>query len=232
VRKRADRPVADAFGRLSLAWAGTVTGTRQARRTHIREMSEAEGRAGGIMRKMIVSNYVTLDGFLSGLDDETDWIRSNEAIDRYTRELTGSVDTIVFGRVTYELLARYWPSSASAKEDAAIRDFMNETEKVVFSKTLEQAAWNNTKIISKFGTETVMELKDRPGKDIVIYGSGSLIGELAGLGLVDDYRFFVNPVVLGRGKPMFGDNTRSYDFELIETRAFANGVVMLRYAPA
>jgi dihydrofolate reductase len=180
---------------------------------------------------MIVSNYVTLDGFLSGPDDETDWFRWNEETEQYTKRLMDSVDAIVFGRRTYELLARYWPTPASSGEDATIRDFMNDTEKVVFSKTLQEGEWNNTRIISEVSTETVMGLKERPGKDMVIYGSGSLVGVLSGLGLIDEFRLFVNPVVLGMGKPVFGDNTKRYDLDLIETRTFDNGVVVLRYAP-
>lgn len=184
------------------------------------------------MRKMIVSNYVTLDGLLSGPDDETDWFRWNEETERYAKDLMKSIDTIVFGRVTLELMARYWPTPESAGEDRTIREFMNNTEKVAFSKTLKEIEWNNTKIISDVSIETVMKLKNQPGKDIVIYGSGNLVGELAGLDLIDDYRLFVNPVILGMGKRAFGDNTKILEFELIETTAFANGVVVLRYLPA
>jgi dihydrofolate reductase len=181
---------------------------------------------------MIVSDHVTLDGFLSGPDDEMDLFRWNEETERYAKGLLKSIDTIVFGRVTFELMARYWPTPESAGEDATIRDFMNNTEKVVFSTTLKEVEWNNTKIISDVSTETEMKLKDQPRKDIVIYGSGNLVGELAGLDLIDDYRLFVNPVILGLGKPAFGDNTKTLEFELVETTAFTNGVVVLHYLPA
>jgi dihydrofolate reductase len=181
------------------------------------------------MRKVIVSNYATLDGFTSGTSDELDWFHWNEETEQYAKEIMEDVDTILFGRVTYDLMAGYWPTPASREEDPVIRDFMNETPKLVFSRTLKEATWNDTQVIPELNESVVAELKQQTGKDMVIYGSGSVVGQITQWGLIDDYRIFVNPVVLGRGKPMFRGLAERRELVPAGTRTFSNGVVLLRY---
>ena len=181
------------------------------------------------MRKVIVSNHTSLDGFIAGSDGKMDRFLWNEETEAYAKELMESLDTILFGRVTYGLMADYWPATASAKEDPIIRRFMNDSRKIVFSTTLEQATWKNTSIMTELSAGGIAQLKEETGKDIVIYGSGNMVGQLTQLGLIDDYHIFVNPVVLGRGKSMFKEVADQRQLVLAEARTFSNGVVLLHY---
>ena len=184
------------------------------------------------MRKIIVSNYVTLDGFFAGPKGEIDWFVWDEEMANYSKGLLTSMDTILFGRVTYELMAGYWPTASPPAEDPVIIDAMNSLPKFVFSKTLEKVDWKNSTLVKGNIADEVAVLKQKPGKDIVIYGSGSIISALAQEGLIDDYLLFVNPVVLGDGKPLFNGIMNRLDLKLLGTRTFQCGVVLLRYQPA
>ncbi len=183
------------------------------------------------MRKIIVSNYVTLDGFMAGPNGEIDWSLWNEETAQYAKELQKSIDTILFGRVTYELMASFWPTPAADSEDPVITGYMNDTAKIVFSKTLEKTDWKNTKVIREINSGEILKMKQQPGKNLVIYGSGSLVSNLTQLGLIDDYRIFVNPVILGQGKLLFQDLKDRHKLKLIDTKIFKNGVVLLHYEP-
>lgn len=183
------------------------------------------------MRKIIVSNLVSLDGFMAGPNGEIDWFLWNEETAQYAKELAESIDTILFGRVTYELMASFWPTPAAASEDPVITEYMNSSQKIVFSKTLERADWKNSRVIREINQDEILKMKQKPGKDMVIYGSGSLVSSLTQLGLIDDYRIFVNPVVLGQGKPLFKDLKDRHELKLINTKIFKNGVGLLHYEP-
>ncbi len=144
-------------------------------------------------------------------------------------DLISNVDTLLFGRVTYELMASYWPSASAPAENPIIVDRMNNLPKIVFSKTLEKIEWENTKQIKEINKEEILKIKEQPGRNMVIYGSGSLVSVFMNLGLIDEYYIFVNPVVLGRGKPLFKDLKNQENLKLIETKPFSNGVVLLHY---
>jgi dihydrofolate reductase len=146
----------------------------------------------------------------------------------YSRELLYSIDTILLGRVTYELMASYWP--AATAEDPVITVGMNNLPKIVFSKTLERADWKNTRLIKEINKEEVFKMKLQSGKDMVIFGSGSIVSIFAQLGLIDEYRIIVNPVVLGNGKPLFKDIRDRINLKLLKTTTFSsNGNVILYY---
>ena len=179
------------------------------------------------MRNVIVSNYITLDSFFAGPNGEIDWFIWDEEIARYSRDLAGSIDTILFGRVTYELMASYWPSATA--EDPIIADKMNNLPKIVFSKTLKEANWTNTKLVREINKDDILKMKQQPGKDMVIYGSGSIVSAFTQLGLIDDYRIFVNPIILGTGKPLFKNLTERMALKLMKTKTFKSGVVLLHY---
>ncbi len=183
------------------------------------------------MRKIIVSNYVTLDGFIAGPNGEFDWFVWDEETAEYSKGLLKSIDAILFGRVTYELMAGYWPTASPPAEDQVIIDAMNNLPKIVFSKTLEKVAWKNSRLVKKNIANEVATLKQQPGRDIVIYGSGSIVSTLTQLGLIDEYRIFVNPVVLGSGKPMFKGLNDRLNLNLLTTKTFNCGVVLLHYQP-
>jgi len=181
-------------------------------------------------RKLIVSNMVSLDGFMAGPGGQIDWFTGIDGeFSDYAAGLLATVDTILFGRVTYQLMAGYWPSATAETDDPRIIEAMNGLSKVVFSSTLEAVQWANSRLVKGKAVEEVARLKGRPGRDLVIYGSGGLVSALAPAGLIDDYRLFVAPLALGGGLPLFRGLGRRLELRLAETRIFGGGVVLLRY---
>ena len=174
---------------------------------------------------------VTPDGFFAGSNGEIDWFVWNEEMAKYAIDLISTVDTILFGRVTYELMASYWPSASAPTDDPIIIDKMNNLPKIVFSKTLEKIEWKNTTRINEITAESILKMKRLPGKNIVIYGSGSIVSTFMNLGLIDDYHLFVNPVVLGSGMPLFKNIKGRHNLKLVNTKTFKSGVVLLDYQP-
>jgi dihydrofolate reductase len=134
---------------------------------------------------------------------------------------------ILFGRVTYEGMAAYWPSATGE-----VADIMNAIPKVVFSRTLARADWNNTRLVTGDAERDVPRLKQQPGKDLLIFGGAKLTASLTRAGLIDEYRLGLNPVVLGAGSPLFKPESGGMKMKLLEARAFLTGCVLLRYEPA
>ena len=181
------------------------------------------------MRKIIVFNMVTVDGYFAGTDGNIDWHKTDHEFNEFAiSQLKEEVGTIVFGRVTYDLMASYWQTGAAEKDDPIVAGLMNSADKIVFSKTMEKAEWGNTKLMKDIGKLDMGKLKEEREKDIFIFGSGQIVNEFAKLGLVDEYRLMVNPVTLGSGKPLFKDRI---DFKLLKIREFKNGNVLLYYKP-
>src|SRR5579859_2436713 len=157
-------------------------------------------------RRVIVSNLVSLDGYIAAPDGDLSWFTVGPEFFAYAHDLMGRVGTILFGRVTYEMMRDYWTNPKAATEnDALVVQKMNELPKYVFSKTLKTAGWGrwNNASLSADPVKTVTELKSKSGGDMVIFGSGGLVSALAPHGLIDEYRMIVNPSILGRGTPMF-----------------------------
>jgi len=179
------------------------------------------------MRKIIVSNVVSLDGFFEGVHQEIDWFTVDESFFEYARQLLNEADTILFGRVTYEMMAAFWPNAID--EDAVITHKMNHLSKIVFSTTLKKVEWNNAKLVKGNLSKEVKNLKEQPGKDIVIFGSGTLVNQLTQLGLIDEYRMIVNPLILGKGNPMFKGMDEKINLKLLDTKVLKSGVVILYY---
>src|SRR3990172_7478496 len=150
------------------------------------------------MRKVFWQMMVTLDGFIEGPNRESDWHVGDEEFNHYVTDMLDSIDAILLGRVTYQLFADYWPSST----DAEARK-MNELPKIVFSRTLDKIEWKNSRLVKDNIAEEVARLKQQPGRDLAIFGSSDLAATLMRLGLIYEFRIFVNPVVLGRGKRLF-----------------------------
>lgn len=183
------------------------------------------------MKKLLVSEMITLDGFFAGPNGEIDWHNVDDEFNVFAEEQLNSVDTLIFGRVTYELMASYWPTPAGLKDDPIIANIMNSLNKVVFSKTLKTVEWNNSRLATADLATEIQKLKEQPGKDMVIFGSGTIVSELAKLSLIDEYRLFINPVVLGKGKPLFQDLPERMNLQLIKSRQFKSGNVLLYYVP-
>jgi dihydrofolate reductase len=183
------------------------------------------------MRKVIFQMMISLDGYFEGPGREIDWHNVDDEFNQYAIGFLNSIDTLMFGRVTYELMAGYWPTDAALADDPVVAGKMNRLTKIVFSKTLKKADWNNTILIKSDIAEKVEELKETKGNDIAIFGSSDLGVALISAGLIDELRILVNPVVLGKGKTIFrGINTR-IDLTLLSTKVFRSGNVMLSYAP-
>jgi dihydrofolate reductase len=181
------------------------------------------------MRKLIMWNLVTLDGFFEGPKSwEIDWHDYvwGEELERLSLEQSKSIGMLLFGRVTYEGMAGYWQT-----QKGEIAEFMNEVPKVVFSRTLSKAEWNNTKLVRDHAEEEITRLKKQPGKDLFIFGSANLSSTLTQAGLIDEYRLCVAPVVLGGGSPLFKASPARLRLKLLEARPLKSGGVILRYQP-
>jgi dihydrofolate reductase len=181
------------------------------------------------MRKVIMWNLVTLDGFFEGPKSwDLDWHEYvwGEELERLSIEQSKSIGMLLFGRVTYEGMAGYWQT-----QKGEIADFMNEVPKIVFSRTLSKAEWNHTRLVRDQAEEEVIRLKKQPGKDLFIFGSANLSSTLTQAGLIDEYRLCVAPVVLGDGSPLFKASPARLRLKLLEARPLKSGGVILRYQP-
>ena len=182
------------------------------------------------MRKVIVWNMMTLDGYFEGPKPwEIDWHEYvwGEELERFSLDQAQEVGTLLFGRKTYEGMAGYW-STATGE----VAEFMNSIPKVVFSNTLETAGWSKTRLVKGSAEEELARLKQEPGKDLFIFGSAKLTGSLRKQGLIDEYRIGLNPLVLGGGTPMFKPSEERMRLKLLDARPMQSGVVLLRYARA
>jgi dihydrofolate reductase len=187
------------------------------------------------MRKIIVSNLITLDGLFAGPNGEIDWFVTGDDFFDDTPAVFERIDTMLFGRVTYEGMLSYWTSAEGIAANPDIAEQMNTTAKVVFSRTLnkvEWGKWDNARLAQGEIGAAVAKLKQETGKDMIIYGSGTIVSQLTQLGLIDEYWLFLNPLILGRGKPEFSGITRQVRLKLTGMKVFKSGVVRLMYEPA
>ncbi len=184
------------------------------------------------MRKLFVFNLVTLDGYFEGPNRDISWHNVDAEFNEYAIPMLDTLDLLLFGRITYELMAGFWPTPEALRDDPIVAAKMNGLAKVVFSRTMDKAEWNNTRLVNEIIEDEIKKIKTLPGKDIALLGSGSIMAQLAQRGLIDEYRIMVNPIVLGKGTPLFKGMTNRLDLKLINARTFRNGNVLLRYEPA
>ncbi len=184
------------------------------------------------MRKVILFDMVTLDGYFSGPNGEIDWHHVDDEFNEFAIEQLNSAGGLIFGRVTYQGMASYWPTPNAIENDREVAFRMNAIPKFVFSRTLDTAEWSNTRLAKGNAADEILRLKQQPGQDLFIFGSAELAAALTKAGLIDEYRLMVNPVALGQGKPLFKDLKRPLDLKLLKTRAFRNGNVLLYYQRA
>ncbi len=187
------------------------------------------------MRNVIFLIHMSLDGFVAGPNGEMDWIVYNEEMEQYTHELHSTTDAAIYGRVTFQMMESYFPplldDPAIPAGDLAHARWLDRVTKIVFSRTLESVAWQPNVLIHEHITEEMAKIKQQPGKDIWMIGSPTLARSFMELGLIDEYRIQVNPVVLGNGQPLFGDLAHPLRLRLLEARTITGGVALLRYAP-
>jgi dihydrofolate reductase len=201
--------------------------------------SPDEGRG----RSVVASTFVTLDGYMVGPDEDMSWATAG-----FDREMQADIaeamsresDVFVFGRVTYEIFAAYWPRAVpyqpgdelrpeEGKEDPRIIRALNAYPKVVFSRTLAPPAWDNTRVVRGGPEDEIRSLKQQAGKAVSIQGSASIVQALTRAGLIDEYRLYVHPVLLGDGRPLFVTGVPRRDLELVRVKPYANGVVAMSY---
>lgn len=176
------------------------------------------------MRRLVVSTYVSLDGVTEAPEQWTSW---SDQMEEYAWEQLLASDALLMGRGVYEVFAASWPSRGGE-----FADRMNSLPKFVVSTTLDEAAWSNTSVISGDVVQEVSKLKRQPGQNLLIYGSGELMRSLMQHDLIDEYRFWINPVVVGNGKRLFSEEGSKTALKLVRTTTFDTGVVMHAYQPA
>lgn len=182
------------------------------------------------MRTLVSFIMTTLDGFYEGPNQEFDfWLASDGEFDAFSVEQLDSADTLVFGRMTYEGMAGYWPSPEASRDNPAVASRMNAMPKVVVSSTLARTSWNGSTLLRDL--EGMRILKSNPGGELLVLGSPCLTANLAHLGLLDELRIMVNPVALGDGKSLFLSMQSRLRFQLLNARTFASGNVLLTYRP-
>jgi dihydrofolate reductase len=190
------------------------------------------------MRTVILQEFVSIDGMAAGLDGSVSFIPAATAGDqsfgRRQMAFIDSVDTILLGRVTYEMFAKHWPNVTSG-DDKPFAEKLNALPKFVFSSTLERAPWgafDEATIVRGNAVEEITKLKQKPGKDLVIWGSLSLAQSLMTERLIDEYQLIVCPTLMPSGKPLFHEGAKTLDLRLLVTKSFDHGTVLLSYTPA
>jgi dihydrofolate reductase len=186
-------------------------------------------------RRLFVSMIVSLDGYIEGPGRELDWFADDDPqFEQYCDEMIDSVGLALYGRRSYELMLGYWPNAEASPRspaDLAFARKMNALPKIVLSRTLQRAEWNNTRIVRERVGETLAELKRTAGKPIVAWAGAGLIATLAQLGLVDEYRLIVHPVLLGKGTPMFQGIAGRQRLRLTRTMQLGRNLAVLCYEP-
>lgn len=184
------------------------------------------------MRKLKLQMQISIDGFVASPNGEMDWLVWNwdEALIKYVSDITEPVDCIVLGRVLAQGFIPHWASEAVNPDTSnAFALKMYETAKVVFTKTLESSDWTNTDLAKDDLVEEISRLKNQPGKDIIAYGGGNFVSNLIEHGLIDEFHFFINPVMLGGGMPIFQNLKDRQRLKLIHAKSFDCGIAVLCY---
>jgi dihydrofolate reductase len=187
------------------------------------------------MRKLIAFNHITLDGYFVDASGGFNWARKGNEDPEYSAfvaENASGGGQLLFGRVTYDLMASYWPTAMADQHNPAVAKGMNGMPKVVFSRTLDKATWNNTKVVNADIVAEVRKMKTEPGPDMAILGSGNVVSQLAPENLIDEYQMVLDPVALGRGRTMFDGIREQLNLTLTKTRTFKNGKIFLCFEPA
>jgi dihydrofolate reductase len=182
------------------------------------------------MGKITVFNFTTLNGYYKGAKEDISWHKHGKEENKYAEKALQSGNTLLFGRVTYQMMESFWPTPMALEMDPVVAKGMNESHKIVFSTSLKKVGWQNTKLIKTDLIEEVKKLK-KLQQDITILGSGSIVTQLADHGLIDEYQFMIDPIALGKGEPMLKGLKHPLNLKLISTKIFKSGVVLLCYQP-
>lgn len=186
------------------------------------------------MSKLVVFNQLSLDGYFTDKYGDMTWAKENSdaEFDEFTTENARGGGTLLFGRVTYDLMASFWPTPQAAKMLPLVAERMNNLPKAVFSRTMKEASWKNTKVIKGDIAAQIRKMKKESGEGMAIFGSGNIVSQLAKTGLIDEYQIVLNPIALGAGRTMFEGIKERLHLKLTKSRVFKNGKVFLCYEPA
>ncbi len=187
------------------------------------------------MRRIIVFNHISLDGYFVDRNGQMNWAHSapdDQEWNAFVSQNANGRAVFLFGRVTYELMAGFWPTPIAHQNMPDVAEAMNKTPKLVFSRKLDKVTWQNAKIIKGDLITEVHKLKQEPGDDLVVFGSGTIVKQLAEASLIDEYQVVLNPIALGAGRSMFDGIKIHTMLKLSKSRAFSNGNVVLWYLPA
>jgi dihydrofolate reductase len=187
------------------------------------------------MRKIFLFMMVSLDGYFEGPDHDLSWHHVDSEFNDFAQEQMKEADTILFGKRTYQLMESFWPSKAGLEDDPEVAHLMNETPKVVVSSSLksvkETKIWKHVRLIDNNVEDQIRSLKKQKGGDIILLASSNLCISLLAWELLDEIRIMINPVVIGKGTPLFQGIMRKVNMKLIKERKFGNGNVLLTYQP-
>ncbi|WP_394887360.1 dihydrofolate reductase family protein [Mesorhizobium sp. AaZ16] len=186
------------------------------------------------MPRLVVFNNISLDGYFTGSNGDLGWAYDGRDDPDYDAFIAGNARSggmLLLGRITYVMMVHYWPTPAAAQNDPVVAERMNAMPKLVFSRTLENPAWENTGV-SRDAVAEVRRLKHGAVPDMTVLGSGGIVAQLARQGLIDEYQFMLNPVALGAGRTLFEGMEDEIPMKLVMTRSFGNGKIFLRYEPA
>ncbi len=181
------------------------------------------------MRKLNAYNFLSLNGCYKGNNGDISWHKHGAEENSYSEESLEPGNILLFGRITYEMMSGYWPSEAAYQNSPKVAEGMNNTEKIVFSSTMEKATWNNTLLIKNNIVDEIRKIKQTPGKDMTILGSGTIITQFAEHNLIDSIQIMIDPVVIKNGTPIFNNIHCNLNLILTETKTFKSGVVLLNY---
>ena len=183
------------------------------------------------MRTIRVFNFVSLNGYFEGPHADISWHPHDAEGDELSMDGLKSGSTLLFGRITYELMIRFWPTPEALQTMPVVAAGMNKADKIVFSRTLKSADWSNTRVMKDNIVEEMRKIKQTPGNDMTILGSGSITTQFAEAGLIDEYQFMIDPVALGAGTPIFKGLKQPLNLKLRDSRIFKNGSILATYQP-
>ncbi|QUL57097.1 dihydrofolate reductase family protein [Paenibacillus tritici] len=187
------------------------------------------------MRKLVLFLHASLDGFVEGPKGEMDigWVSYDADLEKHAKEILSTADTVIWGRGTYQMMYNYWPSVPSnpsaSQHELNHAEWIEKATKIVFSTTLENVEWNNSRLVKEAAEEEIHNLKQQPGKDMVILGSPRLAHYLMQLDLIDEYKITVSPVLIGSGLPLFQGLKEKINLKLIDNKTFDSGAIGLTY---
>ena len=187
-------------------------------------------------------NWMSADGYFPGPDGNLDWVVPDDEQVKSSAQGIGGIDTVLFGRRTYEIFEKFWPNALDesgtapdphhpgrrSRELGTVAKGLNEATKLVFSRTLREVNWKNSRLVREFDPGAIAKMKQQPGKDMIIFGSGSIVSQLTQHGLIDVYQFAICPVIIGNGRPLIREMSKRLRLDLMESKVLPSGDVLLR----